>query len=200
MANPDAPFGFRPWKHKSGGTGGRTNEYPILADYGTAIFQHDLVTQTDAGDVAVAGEGGVVIGSFAGVRYTAPDGSVVFKNNWVASTATKSGTPIIALVYDDPDQLFLVQATNSIAAADVGQLADMDNAQAGNATTGVSGQAIVTGGSEGGFRIVDVLGTRHQYPIRNAAGNPDFAAPGANAYCVVAPIEHQLGGSIGTEI
>lgn len=200
MANPDAPFGFKPYKHKSGGTGGRTNEYPIVAAYGSNIFQHDLVTQAADGTIAVAAEGGVVIGSFAGVRYTAPDGSIVYKNNWVASTATKSGTPILALVYDDPNQLFLVQATGTIAVADIGQLADMDNAQAGNATTGLSGQAIVTGGSEGGFRIVDVLDTRHQFPIRNAAGNQDFATAGANAYCVVAPIEHQLGGSIGTEI
>lgn len=198
MANPDAPFGFKIYKHGSGGVATRTNRYRIVTDYNTAIFQGDLVTQAADGTIAVAAEGGVYVGIFAGVQYTATDGSVVYKNNWVASTATKSGTAINALVYDDPNALYLVQATGTIAVADIGQFADMDNAQAGNATTGISGQAIVTGGAEGGFRIVDVLDTWHQYPVRNAAGNPDFAVAGANAYVVVRPLEHQLSSDVAT--
>lgn len=200
MANPYAPFGFRPWKHGNGGTGGRLTEYTLATAYGTSIFEGDLVKAVADGSIELAGEGDAYIGVFAGVKWVGSDGSVNFSNHWTASTAEKSGTTIKALVFDDPNQLFLVQATSSITAADKGQLADMDNAQAGSATTGKSGQAIVTGGAEGGFRIVDVLDARHQYPIRNAAGNPDIATAGANAYCVVRCIEHQNGGSVATEV
>lgn len=200
MANPDAPFGFKPWKANGGGVGGRTNEYTLATAYGTTIYQYDLVKQVADGSIELAGEGDAYCGSFAGVRWIGSDGSVNFSNKWTASTAEKSGTTITALVFDDPNQLFLVQATGTIAAADVGQLADMDNAQAGNATLGTSGQAIVTGGAEGGFRIRKVLGARDMYPIRNAAGNQDIATPGANAYCVVQCVEHQFGGSVATEV
>ncbi len=194
MANPDAPFGFKIYKDGGGGTVGRTNRHPIASAYSTSIFYGDLVAKTTDGTIILASEGGVFVGIFAGVEYVASDGSQKFAKMWTASTATKSGTEINALVYDDPNALYLVQATGTIAVADIGQLADMDDAQAGDTTTGISGQAIVTGGSEGGFRIVDVLDAWHKYPIRNAAGNPDFAAAGANAYCVVKPLEHQYGG------
>lgn len=190
MANPDAPFGFKPYRHQNSGTPVRTNRYFIASEYASNIFSGDLVKQVADGSIELAGEGDVFVGVFAGVEYTATDGSIVFKRYWPASTAVKSGTNVTALVYDDPDTLFLVQATGTIAVADIGQLADMDNAQAGSTTTGQSGQAIVTGGAEGGFRIVDVLDTWHKYPIRNAAGNQDFAAAGANAYVVVRPLEH----------
>jgi len=200
MANPDAPFGFKPWKHGAGGMPGRTNEYLIASAYATSIFYGDLVKQVADGTIELAGEGDAFIGIFLGCNYTAADGSVVFSQMWTASTATKTGTLRKAIVADDPNMHYLCQATATIALADIGQLADMDNAQAGSSTTKISGQAIVIGGAEGGFRVVDVLDVQHGYPIRNAAGNPDFALPGANAYCVVKPLEHQLGGSAGTEV
>lgn len=190
MANPDAPFGFKPYKHAAGGTIGRTNEYTLATAYASDIFQGDLVKLAADGSIAVAGEGEEFVGVFAGVKWISTDGSINYSNNWVASTAEKSGTEITALVYDDPHQLFLVQATGTITEADKGQLADMDTAQAGNATTGISGQAIVTGSTEGGFQIVDVLDDRHQYPVRLANGNQGIAQAGANAYCVVLPVEH----------
>lgn len=200
MANQDAPFGFKPYKHATGGVSGRTNEYTLATAYGTAIFQGDLVVALADGSIGTAAEGGVFVGVFAGVKWIGSDGSVNYSNNWVASTAEKSGTEITALVYDDPNQYYLVQATGTVTEADKGQLADMDDAQAGNATTGMSGQAIVTGSTEGGFRIVDVLDDRHQYAVRLANGNQGIAQAGANAYCVVLPLEHQLGASAGTEV
>ena len=192
MANDTSKFGFKPWK-SIGGTAGRTNEYTLATAYGTAIFQGDLVTMLADGSIGVAAEGGEFCGVFAGVRWIGTDGSVNYSNNWVASTAEKSGTEIVALVYDDPHQLFLVRATATISEADKGQLADMDDATAGNATSGISGQAIVTGGAEGGFQIVDVLHNRHKYPVRLANGNQGFAQEGLNSYVVVRPLEHQLG-------
>ena len=37
MANQDAPFGFRPTRHLTGGEV-RTNEYAIAANFGTSIY------------------------------------------------------------------------------------------------------------------------------------------------------------------
>lgn len=203
MANPVAPFGFQPYKHGGGGTLGRTNEYTIADAYNTNIFTGDLVKEVADGSIELAGEGEAFVGVFAGVWYTATDGSVVFKRYWPASTSVKAGTEIRATVFDDPNQLFLVQATATINEADKGQLADMDNASAGSTLTGTSGQAIVTGAAEGGFRIIDVLHDRHAYPVRLANGNQGFAQEGANAYVVVMPLEHQRSnatGAAGTEV
>lgn len=192
MANDTAKFGFKPWK-PVGGTLGRTNEYTLATAYGSNIFQGDLVTMLADGSIGVAAEAGEICGVFAGVRWIGTDGSVNYSNNWVASTAEQSGTEIVALVYDDPNQLFLVRATATVNEVDKGQFADMDNAVAGNATTGISGQAIVTGSTEDTFQIVDVLHNRHKYPVRLANGNQGIAQEGLNAYVIVRALKHQRG-------
>ena len=42
MANQDAPFGFRPTRHLTGGEV-RTNEYAIAANFGTSIYTNQPV-------------------------------------------------------------------------------------------------------------------------------------------------------------
>lgn len=198
MANPDAPFGFRPWKHLSGGTPGRTNEYPIGTAYNTSIFKGDVVKLDGSGNVVIGTAGAQAVGVFAGVKYIAADGSVVFKNNWVADTAEKSGTIIKALVYDDPDTVFLAQSNGSMTEADVGQFCDIDTSASGDTTTGWSRQQTsATGGSETQFKILDVIGSRHMMPCRNAAGNQDFYATGTNALVAVKLVQH-TNASIAT--
>ncbi len=198
MANPDAPFGFRPYRHVNGGTPVRAERHFIASGYDTNIFSGDLVTKIADGSIELAAEGGVFVGVFGGVEYVTPQGEQKFSRYWPADTTIKSGTTANAIVYDAYDTLFLVQATGTVATADIGQFADMDTAQAGSTSTGQSGQAIVTGSTEGGFRIVDVLDTWHKYPVRNAAGNQDFAAAGANAYVVVRALEHQYSPDVAT--
>jgi len=201
MANADAPFGFRPWKHGSGGTGGRTNEYTLSTAYATSLFQGDLVKTDGSGNINIAAAGNQVIGVFAGVNYIAADGSVTFKKNWVASTAEQSGTVIKALVYDDPQQLFLVQSNGTMTAADIGLFCDVDTSAAGSATTGQSGQQTsTTASTETTFKIVDVIQARHGMPCRNAAGNQDVFAAGLNALVVVRAVKHENASIATTEV
>lgn len=201
MANPDAPFGFKPWKHVGGGTPGRLNEYTLSTAYNTSLFKGDLVKTDGSGNLNIAAAGNQVRGVFWGVKYIASDGSVVHKNNWVASTAEQSGSTILALVYDDPDMLFLAQSDGTMTTADIGQWCDVDTSQAGSALTGWSRQQTsATGGSESTFSIVDVIGSRHKIPCRNAAGNQDFYATGLNALVVVKIMKHELGRVATTEI
>lgn len=201
MANPNASFGFRPWRHGSGGTGGRLTEYPLSTAYNTNLFQGDLVLLDGSGNVNIAAADSQVVGVFWGVNYIASDGSVTFKRNWVASTAEQTGSIIKALVYDDPQQLFVAQSVGSMTAADIGQFCNVDTSVAGSALTGISGQMTsATGGSETTFKIVDVIGVRHQVPIRNAAGNQDVLTTGTNAQVVVRAIKHVHNGIATTEV
>ena len=201
MANPNAPFGFRPWNHGSGGTPARLTEYTLSTAYNTALYDGDLVKTDGSGNLNIAAAGNQVVGVFHGVKYIASDGSVVFKKNWVASTAEQSGTTIKALVYDDPQQLFLAQSVGSMTAADVGQFCDVDTSTAGSALTGVSGQQTsATGGSETTFKIVKVIAARDGMPCRNAAGNPDFYATGTNALVVVRAVKHENASVATTEV
>src|SRR4051812_7421763 len=126
MANPDASFGFRPWKTGGGGIGGRLNTYTLASAYGTNLFYGDTVKTTGTGLGGKANIGistsntDQICGIFAGVKYTAADGSFVFKKNWVASTAEKTGTLIEALVWDDPAQLFVAQCDGTTVQTDIG--------------------------------------------------------------------------------
>jgi hypothetical protein len=201
MANPDTPFGFRPYNHISGGVPGRLREYTLSTAYNTSLFKGDLVKTDGGGNLNIAAAGNQVVGVFWGVKYIAADGSVVHKNNWVASTAEKSGTTIVALVYDDPNMTFLVQSNGSMTAADIGQFCDVDTSATGDAATGWSRQQTsATGGSETTFKIVDVIGSRHKIPCRNAAGNQDFYATGTNALVVVKIMKHENGAVATAEV
>jgi hypothetical protein len=201
MANPNASFGFRPYNHGSGGTPERLTEYTLSTAYATSLFQGDLVLLDGSGNVNIATAGAQVVGVFNGVKYIASDGSVKFAKNWIGATPEMTGTTITALVYDDPQQLFLAQSVGSMTAADVGQFCDVDTSVAGSAATGVSGQMTsATGGSETTFKIVKVISVRDELPCRNAAGNPDFYATGTNALVVVRAVKHVHNGIATTEV
>jgi hypothetical protein len=82
MANKDAAFGMKPVRMIGGApyTGGQSR-YRIAANYGTSIFQGDMVAQVTGGTVEVHADGGTVpvVGVFNGVQYTDPtSGEQVF--------------------------------------------------------------------------------------------------------------------------
>lgn len=201
MANPNAPNGFVPVKHVSGGASSRTNEYTLSTGYSTSLFLGDAVKTDGSGNINVAAAGDQIRGVFAGVNYYFADGSVVFRRYWPASTTELSGSIIRCLVWDDPNQLFEVQSVGSMTAADIGQWVDVSTGTAGNTSTGISGmQTSADGGSESTFSVVDVLGTRQKKPCRNAAGNQDIYATGTNARIYVKIMKHELGMVATTEI
>jgi hypothetical protein len=139
MANTNAAYGLRPIRHMTGGEI-RLDEYPIASGYGTSIFWGDPVLQhTDGSLIIAVGTGGTpsvqTFGVFQGVEWTDSTGAVRFSNYWPAST---TGTNIKAKVITDPNVVFAIQSdATGVAAADVGQLADVEIV-AGDVKTGRS--------------------------------------------------------------
>ncbi len=146
MTNVDRPFGFNPTRHGAGGTPQRLGAYEIANGLASDIFSGDPVVILGVGrtiDIATAGNTNLIVGVFAGVRYTDANGDVQFRPFWRTGTVgtglQRGDANPEALVYDDPRQEFVVQVSSSagLVAADVGQLANFV-AGAGNAFTGRS--------------------------------------------------------------
>ena len=146
MANKDAAFGLRPVKMIGGApwTGGQSR-YRIAANYGTSIFQGDMVMQVTGGTVEIHADGGTVpiVGVFNGCQYTDPTtGEQVFSNYYPAST---NASDIIAFIVDDPMVVFEVQANAAFPIADLFGNFDIVYTSAGSTVTGISGAELNVG-------------------------------------------------------
>ena len=140
MANQDAAFGLRPVGRIGGTpfTGGQ-NRYRIAANYGTSIFQGDMVMQVTGGGVEIHADGGTVpiVGVFNGCTYTDPtSGEVTFSNYYPAST---NASDIIAFIIDDPMVVFAIPADAAFPIADLLGNFDVVYTSAGSTVTGISG-------------------------------------------------------------
>jgi len=143
MANQDAAFGLRPIGRVGGTpyTGGQSR-YRIAANYGTAIFQGDMVMQVTGGTVEIHADGGTVpiVGVFNGCQYTDPTtGEQRFSNFYPAST---NASDLIAFIIDDPMVIFEVQADAAFPIADLFGNFDVVYTSAGSTTTGISGSEL----------------------------------------------------------
>lgn len=137
MANRNAPRGFRPVRHASGGCIQLSGvNYSIATDYSTKIHTGDVVQLTGTGkNVAIAEAGNVNNqGVFAGCSYVDVDGAQQFSSYWPGTT---TNTNIKAFLYDDPNIIYEVQV-DTIAEADVGNMMDLAEGT-GSDVTGQSG-------------------------------------------------------------
>jgi len=89
MANLDAPAGAKPFRHLSGGMI-RASEYKIASGTSSDIFTGDFVKLLSTGYIDVASAGNRILGVFAGVKYTASDGEVVYKKYFPTGTGARS--------------------------------------------------------------------------------------------------------------
>jgi len=140
MANKDASFGLKPVRMMGGSPySGGQSRYRIAANYGTSIFQGDLVMQVTGGGIEIHADGGTVpiVGVFNGCMYTDPTTSEqVFSNHYPAST---NASDIIAFVHDDPQTVFEIQADDTFPVADLFGNFDIVYTNSGSTTTGISG-------------------------------------------------------------
>lgn len=145
MANTNAPRGFVPVRHLTGGQI-TLREFSIASGYNTALGAGDPVELTGTGtNIQLAASGNVDnLGVFAGVRYTNSSGQRVYSGYWPANT---TGTNIVALVYADPMIVYTIQG-DSVAAGDVGALADW-TAGTPSATTQQSTTYLAVNGATG---------------------------------------------------
>jgi|TARA_B100001248_G_scaffold73630_2_gene52543 hypothetical protein len=140
MANQDAAFGMRPLKMIGGAPfHGGQSRYRIAANYGTNIFQGDMVAQVTGGGIEVHADGGTVpvVGVFNGCRFTDPTtGKETFSNFYPAST---NASDIEAFVIDDPNVIYEIQADAAFPVADLFGNFDIVYTTSGSTVTGISG-------------------------------------------------------------
>jgi hypothetical protein len=189
MAYPtvDAPYGLKPINLIGGlPFAGSTRQIPIGNNYGTAIYNGDVVQLNSSGNVIIttlqnditplAG----VIGVFLGCTYTNPTTKQkLFSQYYPGSVAADD---IMAYVADDPNALFkVVNVTSNVADSTTGGLLPAylsransfgTNAQlvlnTGSSTTGDSkmGVFINNVATSLPFRVVDVVAD-----TANSSGN-----------------------------
>ena len=151
MANQDTSFGLRPigLNGASANTTGVT-QYEIATNNTNAIFQNSPVIPLSTGFIDIVGNanGGTVpaLGVFLGVEYVdSSSKKTVFKNYWPGSNNVSVDTnfPVKALVADNPNQLFMVAADETVtdratAIADIFANASLATATSGSTSTGRS--------------------------------------------------------------
>jgi len=118
MANADAPFGLLPiGKVGQNRDAQGLSEYSIAAN-ASAIFQNDPVQALNTGTIGVAITTNVsLLGSLNGVFYTdASTKKPTWANNLKASI---TATDIFGFVTDDPYERYEIQATGTLAIADI---------------------------------------------------------------------------------
>lgn len=181
MANKDAAFGMKPVRMVGGApyTGGQSR-YRIAANYGTSIFQGDMVAQVTGGTVEVHADGGTVpiVGVFNGCKYTDPtSGEQVFSNYYPAST---NASDLIAFIIDDPDVVYEVQADDTFPVADLFGNFDIVYTSAGSTQTGISGAEldVTTGATNTNLPIKAI-------DISQDPNNSDTGAANTNVLVVI---------------
>jgi hypothetical protein len=181
MANKDAAFGMKPVRMIGGApyTGGQSR-YRIAANYGTSIFQGDMVAQVTGGTVEVHADGGTVpvVGVFNGCMYTDPtSGEQVLSNYYPAST---NASDLIAFIIDDPDVVYEVQADDTFPVADLFGNFDIVYTSAGSTSTGISGAEldVTTGATNTNLPIKAI-------DISEDPNNSDTGAANTNVLVVI---------------
>jgi len=151
MANINAPDGFTPAYHMSGGVI-RPSEFAIASGTNASIFSGDVVNLS-SGLVIQGTATGTPLGVFYGVEYQATDGSVVFSNMWTADVATLGAANAKAFVYVDPDIVYEAQSTGTPTQASIGTTNTISTT-AGNTSTGRSKEGVTTTTSSGIATVV----------------------------------------------
>ncbi len=127
MANASSTgFGMKPVKMagQAANTAG-LGEYPVAAS-SSAIYNQDLVAMATSGYAAVAAAGTEqLLGSLNGVFYT--DASTSKPTFQAYLLGSNTASDIVALVNDDPHQMYEIRSNKSSASAqtDVGNTADI---------------------------------------------------------------------------
>jgi hypothetical protein len=181
MANKDASFGLKPVRMMGGSPySGGQSRYRIAADYGTSIFQGDLVMQVTGGTVEIHADGGTVpiVGVFNGCMYTDPTTSEqVFSNYYPAST---NASDIIAFIHDDPNTVFEIQADDTFPVGDLFGNFDIVYTNSGSTYTGISGAEldVTTGATSTNLPLKAI-------DISQDPDNSDVASANTNVLVVI---------------
>jgi hypothetical protein len=162
MSATNVPFGFVPARND----GDTPRAFPIAAAYATPIYKNQPVTLLTDGTITASAVATDILGIFCGVEYIDFNGRPQVSNFWPGAQA--GATDIRAYVLDDFEQEYLVQANGPVAAAAIGDQADLVNPTANGLGLSQSGlnATLVGVGIQGQFRIVGI-----ERAVDNAAGD-----------------------------
>jgi len=156
-----APFGLRPAFHPSGLDRAQALANGIASGFASDILKGQPVRYIAASGVIepVTATGNQVSGAFAGVEFTDTTGRRRVSNFFPANTAYQTGS-CVAYFYNDPNIIYEIQSTGSIAQTSVGLDMNFSNFAAGSTTTGLS-QATLTAtvlgtGTQGQVQVLDI--------------------------------------------
>ena len=163
MANADTPMGLKPLRHKSGAPyNGAVTPYYIFSTYATALYVGDPVTRVATANTAAVktNVGTFGIGTLPSIEKTTAGDSntdaerqtgVIVGFSALPTDLSKQYNPAsterVALVCDDPDMVFEIQADGAIPAASMGLNAIFIYTHAGSTATGRSGAELDTTGT-----------------------------------------------------
>ena len=174
MANVNKAFGLRPLAKLGSNVNSDGNtQYRIASNTATAIFQGDTVTLSGGFIVKATPGAANILGVFIGCEYSDPTTKkTTFKNFYPGAVVADD---IVASVVDDPNALFLVQASGIAGNDCIGQNADLVQTAAGNTTTGVSGLELAVGSIDPAEALnVKIVG------VSSVPGEGDLTAAYAN--------------------
>lgn len=145
MANDTVAFGFRPLGKMGGAPAvGSQNQYEIVDNYSSSIFQGDIVKLNATGGVIVVDTSALssVLGVFNGcLTESNPTTKKPTWSNFYQQTNVTQGN-IYAFVIDDPDQLYLVRSTGTALGNTAVGTACEQVYVAGSTVNGISGAFI----------------------------------------------------------
>lgn len=142
----NAPQGFQPNYSLTGATWQQqTSQYDILSTYGTSIYTGDPVVTLASGGIGIGVAGAGILGVFQGCIFQASNGTQTYLPYWVGGTVTFGSQNAQALVMDDPNVEFNIQAgtsnsgthTATVLQTDIGLNANFVIA-AGSTASGIS--------------------------------------------------------------
>jgi len=160
MSNVVEQFGLRPYR-KLDGTPlvGAQNRYTVKPGYATAIYQGDLVIPTSTGNIEKydpsGGASNVVVGVFNGCFYNDPTTQKPTYKNYYPGGVTPTEGDLTAYIVDDPDAVFLADADDVFARANLFSNYGITN------TTGVTQTGISKAQLD-----VSVIGTANTFVVQ----------------------------------
>jgi hypothetical protein len=173
MANVIEKYGLKPVRQLNGSPFiNAQNRYRIAANYGTAIYQGDLVIPVSSGNIerATANTSNAVVGVFNGCFYTDPTTQKPTFSNFYPGTVNASD--IIAMVVDGPDTVYEIKSNASFAVADLFRNYSITNVT-GSTKTGISYAQldVATSGTTGTFAVQSIDITQDPFNSDLTASN-----------------------------
>lgn len=150
MSTIAAPYGMKPIKMiGSQAFAAALRDVPMTANSATAIYLGSAIALNSGSAVNIAATPTTTrgtstpVGVCMGIEYVDPVNKQLMFGQYLPANAVNSGyTNIKIKVFDDPDGLFMIQATGAVAASARGSNAALASVTSGSATYGISNMTL----------------------------------------------------------